>query len=926
VGFFWVPDTNVHMENFVPLIRRLAVAQPYFERHDWYGTFRRELLQVEDDQRHGAHKIYRCHWQEDGESLMVLIDREAKAVTALETGHMAAYAELDEIEPAHGLSYPVRWRVLNKRDEPVNVSILASGEPGIHVAQQSAFVLKGGQERVIEGRFSVSPDVRPVKKDWPTPRIKAVLVVGGDVVELGTGVRPRPAVQISVAPVYPVLLPQQAQTIHVQLRNNLDRPLRGVVSLSPRAGLSADWEGLRHDFDLEAQGYAGLPLRVTCDGAGAVPLRFSALFEADETQVRTRPERIPLFSLPPGGVVGDIGESSDEGKLIVIQNEFFRLRCRPQGGRCEVWDKTIERALASVREELGPPFVPSELWDKPYDLSLERGEGWVKAILYARSNNFPGLAFSKELTVSASPLMTLRYRLVNEGAQAHTVQLNPRFWLGEREKARITLPRVERLVHERAALFSSTHGDVPKKPEEMAARWLAWRVNDFTLGLIWDDTVEKHKWDWSQVSFNRPALTLEPGAASESPPMYLYAGPGDWSEVWRAWGRLSGQATQVSRVLPQARRKLEFGFDPSPVLSLGNRVEATLRADSVRELSIEGQLVVEPPVGWRAEPSTFALKELKREQPLDVTVRLESDGDGAGAFGGQLHLESQRFDLSEPFTLIRLGDETVPVQVHESAQGEQALFVIDNGHSRWQVAPAYHAGVVGWYCGKSDVNHLYSAFPQEGGAVMGWLKPWFGGIQPILPPAEQEQEGWPGKLHEERFTGQVCERSDARGIAWRGVCLSAQIEREKSRGLRAEVEYLTVGGSNLLKVVYRLVNETPVHRRVEHGMLVFCQVDGRHDNATLHGDGFQRKRTPVMAWTDVERWGAVTNPQSGRTMVLVNGTAQASLELSDWGQDGGHVLCYERAVIPPQEQSELVIYLALSDSLDAARRYAALAA
>jgi hypothetical protein len=346
----------------------------------------------------------------------------------------------------------------------------------------------------------------------------------------------------------------------------------------------------------------------------------------------------------------------------------------------------------------------------------------------------------------------------------------------------------------------------------------------------------------------------------------------------------------------------------------------------VRELPVEGRLIVEPPEGWRAEPSEFALQELKREQPLEATVRLEAASDKIGAFSGQLRLESSRFDASEPFTLIRLGDETTTVQVDEINQDGHPLFVIDNGRNRWQVAPNYQAGVVGWYEAQSDVNHLCSAFPQEGGATMGWLKPWFGGIQPILVQfVDKGRNNWPGKLHEEKFTGQACQRSDARGLEWRGVRLSAHMSREEFRGLRAEVEYLTLGRSNLLQVVYRIINETGVYRRVEHSVLAFCQVDGRYDNATLHGDGFQRKRTPVTTWNYLKRWGAVSNPGSGRALVLVNGTARATLEASDWGQDGAHLFCFKRPLIPPHGQSELVAYLALDDSLDAARRYAALA-
>jgi ribosomal protein S18 acetylase RimI-like enzyme len=923
VGFFWVPDTSVHMENYIPLIRQLPLAERYFERHDWYTTFRRELLQIEDDQRHGAMKVYRYHWEEDGESLSVVIDREAKAVAGLETNDLCAYVEMAEIEPAHGLPYPIRWRVTNRRDEPVNVSMLANGDPGIQISQQSALLLGPGQEQVVEGRFTVSPDIKPVRKDWPAPRVNTVLVFGGDVIELGSGVRPRPAIEISTEPAYPVLLPGQPRTVHVQLRNQLERPVDGFISLAPQAGLQTDWENLRQDFNLEAKGFSGLPLTVSYDRPGAIPLRFSTTFAVDEEQVRSRPERVPLLSLPPGGVVADVGADAQEGEVIVVENELFRLRCRTEGGRCAVLDKFNDRTVSSIREDLGPPFVPSELWFKAYDLALEQEDGQVKAILTARSSNFPGLTFTKEITVSGSPLMTLQYRVFNEGSNAHTVQLNPSFWLGEKQRARLTLPRAERLIRERAALFASIHGDVPEKPEGMAERWLAWSVDGFTIGLIWDKDVEKHEFGWSSMDFDRSSMTLEPGTVREMRPFYIYAGPGDWPEVQRAWARIIGQPERAQRLPPQPRHKLELEFDPSPVMLAQDRASVTLRADNVRELPLEGRVVVEPPEGWEAEPHEFALEELKQNQPLVAQLELKASEADIGASTGELRLTGNRFDLTQPFTLIRLGDEGVPVRVHELAQDDGPRFLIDNGWSRWQIAPNYHSGVISWHLGDSDTNHLLCAFPQEAGGELGWLKPWFGGIQPMLMPADRE-EGWPGKLHQERFTAQICQRTDERGLNWSGLCLSAPLQREEFQGLRADIAYLTVGRSNLLKVVYRLTNETGIFRRAIPGLLTFCQPDGRFDNATLYADSVERKRVPDTTWIVTGAWGAATNPESGRTLVAVKRTPEAWMELSDWGQDGGHVFGFMRSRISPQSSVEMVVFLALTDSRAEAQHYAAL--
>ena len=63
---------------------------------------------------------------------------------------------------------------------------------------------------------------------------------------------------------------------------------------------------------------------------------------------------------------------------------------------------------------------------------------------------------------------------------------------------------------------------------------------------------------------------------------------------------------------------------------------------------------------------------------------------------------------------------------------------------------------------------------------------------------------------------------------------------------------------------------------------------------------------------------------SGRTLVMVQRTPQADLELSDWGKDGGHLVCQQITTIPPHDLGEMTVYLALTESPAEAQRYAAL--
>ncbi|MEE8389700.1 MAG: GNAT family N-acetyltransferase [Anaerolineae bacterium] len=920
IGFFWTPDTDVYMENYIPAVRRLAIARRFFERHNWYTTFRRKLEQVEDDQRHpvtGDMKVYVFRWEEDGEFLETVVDRQSQALTGLETEHLAVYAIVDESEPAQGISYPVRWRVVNKRAEAVNVSVLANGETGIELNHRSSFALAAGEERVVEATFTCAADAPRLDSDKrkPAPKIKTTLVIGGEVVELGTGLRYRPAVEVSTEPEFPSLLPGQSKTIHLQLRNRAGRPLSGTVSVSPQEGLTTNW--LHQAFEVKDKGYVGLPLTVICDRTGAIPLLVTATFSDEERQITTTPQRIPLLVTSLGGVSADRSEDR-----IVVENDFFQLTCQAKGGVCQVQSKARQTRDATISEEVGPPFDPWELYESQYDLALERGQGWAKVTVTAKSGRFPGLTIAREITVTGSPLVQVRYRMTNDAATPHKIKLRPCLRLAGRDVSHVALPRKKRLVIERAAEFPVVDGDMPKKPELLAEQWIAFIRDGQVAGAVWNKDVGKHEFWWERLFLIFAERTLEPQSAANVGPIYVYAGPGDWRDVRRAWQRTMGITPQQPEALAEPDRPHAFGLSPTPLMTLSSQVEARFYADSVREREMQGRVVVETPSGWAVDRAKFPVEGLTSEKSLTKVLRLTTTDDRIGAVDGQLRLETDRFDETRPFTIIRLGDEKASVQVEETQESGQLLWNIANGRCSWTVAPAYHGGVIAWRETDSDVNHLMTAFPENG--ELGWIKPWFGGIWPIITPVSDE-DGWPGKLHKETFAAAPFESADAREIPWHGVQVATSMKREGFEGLGAEVAYLTVGGSNVLKVVYRLVNETGVYRRYVQGLLAFCQVDGQYQDTVLYGKGYQRKSTPQMAHLKVGSWGAAVNPNTGRAVVMVGASGQKRIELNDWGVDGGHLVFYNTITLAPHGSHEMVAYLALAESLEEARRYGSLA-
>jgi len=59
-GYFWVPETSVYMQDFIPKIVKEKFLEPFFKKCDygWYNTQVRELTQSDDDITENGMKVF----------------------------------------------------------------------------------------------------------------------------------------------------------------------------------------------------------------------------------------------------------------------------------------------------------------------------------------------------------------------------------------------------------------------------------------------------------------------------------------------------------------------------------------------------------------------------------------------------------------------------------------------------------------------------------------------------------------------------------------------------------------------------------------------------------------------------------------------------------------------------------------------------
>jgi hypothetical protein len=362
--------------------------------------------------------------------------------------------------------------------------------------------------------------------------------------------------------------------------------------------------------------------------------------------------------------------------------------------------------------------------------------------------------------------------------------------------------------------------------------------------------------------------------------------------------------------IPVAARKVrDVRFEPTPLIALDDTATAKFVVDNLRNQPLEGQVHLALPGGLSADRVDFEVQDARIDNPLteNVTLALPSQ---AAAYEANALLQTRIYDAHFPVPVIRLGHRGAVDMVEEDG-----AFIFDNGRTRFGVAPGFGATLFRWEEG--GVNHTLSPYPEV--SLFDWMNPWYGGITPTAQRSGDRD--FPGKLHRETFVGEVVDLPDARGIPWRGVRAGADLQRERMLGLRVELDYLTVGGSNVLKVIYRVRNRTTARRHFSLGALSFWQPDGTSKHNVLHSDDMERKPNPWILWAESRHWAAVTNGETGRTLIQVS--PYPNTRMIDWGT-GGHLSFFADVDVPPEGAVEREIYLALCPSLAEAKRYIAL--
>ncbi len=173
-GFFWVPDTMVYMQNYIPYLLGRDEFIKFLDGEDWYSCFERALLVEPDlEKTESGREIFRYVFKRGADSFVAEFDRKGRCISSIAYPGFSAGLSLESSSSDFfvGKSYPV--------------SLSGSGFAMDKVSLESGKSLRCGE--LSSGSVEVEPESVRVAKSPREPADCVSALIAENGLELGIG-------------------------------------------------------------------------------------------------------------------------------------------------------------------------------------------------------------------------------------------------------------------------------------------------------------------------------------------------------------------------------------------------------------------------------------------------------------------------------------------------------------------------------------------------------------------------------------------------------------------------------------------------------------------------------------------------------------------------------------------------------------------
>jgi len=926
-GMFWVPETSVYMQDYIPGILNFPLAREFFKKHDWYSSQVRKLELTPDEFKLEEMEVYPYEFSEGKDHLKVWIDRYGRSIIGIERTldgeHLKIMCRLSDHKAIAGIEHELIIEITNDTKSSLQGSVFLSGFEDLDFTSypQESFKIEDGASLKLSSKFTVNPDVEIPDANRKQRTIKASLIVNGEMIPFEIGMRILPLLEFKTFPEQMTVVPGTAREIQVNVFNNSREHFKGsvfVVDEENRLSLGKT----TIPVETPPKSHAGFSIGIRVpehQPTSVIPLELRARGKAKGTGVETRTERIYVKCLRPGGIVTSF-ERREQERLAIVENEELVAHVQLRGALLNIAYKNTSYGRQDLWLRggfgVGPPFGFAKPVD--YDYEVIRRPESIELVLTGLHPDKPGLKMMRILTFYAgTSLIKEQIRIINTNPEV-TYEVEVR--IGGQSSARnifnMIVPLEEIMEHEMIA-FPVSESDLPTDPKEYKESWICFqnRAQDFCFGQIWSSE-KLSKIRVGPQTLLTPEYKLgqiKPGQATSTSEFYYVIENGDWRAVRRKWQSLIEKRTGPEEKYVKSQPLLNIELADHTLYDR-KELRTQLKVVNFRNKEATGEIVVTPPRGWKITPSKVKIKEVTMKKPFANKVSVHPPRQAKlGVHSGAVDFYTDRQVIRFPLDVCLLSRNAKrSVSVVQETEENKVVQAVSNGLIRFK-ASAEFAGCLYYLSGKDGVNQLCSSFPRIGTKV--FLENYSGGIRALYLGGGFEFAK--SKSHEETYEAEVIKEG-----LWKGVKFSYEsTQQEQIKGILGSVSYLTPPLSNIIKISRKFENPTSSSFKFYSCLWISPNVGGKieaNEAVFPRGDRifrFRRSEGVVVSGVQQERgWAFVANEEQKTGLGIVAGNTDKSMIISiDIGKALLELLAMSEVQLQPKQSYELEDYVVLTN-------------
>lgn len=925
-GMFWVPETSVHMQDFIPGILNFPLAREFFKKHDWYSSQIRKLELVPDQIKLGEMEVFPYEFSADRDHLKVWVDKYGRSIVGIEQTvdgkHLRIMCRLKDHKVIAGVEHEFIIEMTNDTKSTLQGSVFLSGFEGLDFTAHppESFKMENGTSINLRAKFRVNAETEVPDISRKQKAIRASLVINSELIPFEIGMRILPLLEFKTYPDSITVTPGTTGKIQLNVFNNSKEHFKGnvfVIDEDQKLSLSK----IAIPIEVPPKSYSGFNVNIKVEDdqpTSLMPLELFARGKVKGAYIETRTERIYVKCLTPGGIVTSL-EKKEQGKLVIVENEDLAAYVQLRGALLEVTYKNASYGRQEVWLRggfgVGPPFGFVRPID--YEHKVIRKPESLDLVLSGLHPDKPGVKMMRILTFYAgASLIKEKIRIVNMNPEV-TYKLDVRInGMNPRTNVYTMIVPLKDIMEHEMLEFPVSESDLPTDPKNYKESWICYQnqAQDFCFGQIWSNE-KLSKVRIGEQSLFAPEYSLgqvKPGQSACTSELYYVVERGNWQAIRRKWQSL------IEKKIPLEEKHLEskplFNVELAESIFYDKtELRTQLKVVNFRSKEATGKMVLIPPRGWKIDPSKIEFKKVGINNPFTADVSLFSPSKAKlGIYSGTIDFYTDRQAIQFPLDLCvlsRIANHSPTVVSYK--EEDKAVHKVANGLLEFK-ASAEYAGCLFSLSRKKEVNQLGSGFPRVGTKV--FLENYTGGIRALY--LSDRFDFQKSKSHEEQYKAESVEEGK-----WKGVEFSFESkQQEEIKGVVGSVSYLTLPFSNVVKIKRRFKNPTLASFRFNSCLWISPNVGGDFEKNEVifprDDKIFRFKRFEGVAISGVQPekgWVFVANVQQKKGLGIIAGNTDKSTIVSlDVGKAILELLVMSRVQLQPAESCELEDYVVLS--------------